>query len=48
MTFDPQIVAQANEFVNALRTGKRPRVPAMKFADWQVFMNTVFAGLHLA
>lgn len=29
MQFDPQIVAQANEFVNALRSGKRAHVPAM-------------------
>ncbi|EMQ3302568.1 succinate dehydrogenase flavoprotein subunit, partial [Salmonella enterica] len=28
MQFDPQIVAQANAFVNALRSGKRARVPA--------------------
>lgn len=26
MQFDPQIVAQANAFVNALRSGKRARV----------------------
>ncbi|EFT1856925.1 TPA: succinate dehydrogenase flavoprotein subunit, partial [Salmonella enterica subsp. houtenae serovar 45:g,z51:-] len=25
MQFDPQIVAQANAFVNALRSGKRAR-----------------------
>lgn len=29
MQFDPQIVAQANTFVNALRSGKRARVPAL-------------------
>jgi hypothetical protein len=27
MKFDPQIVAQANEFVNALRSGQRAHVP---------------------
>ncbi|EDF8679186.1 succinate dehydrogenase flavoprotein subunit [Salmonella enterica] len=34
MQFDPQIVAQANAFVNALRSGKRARVPALKLEHW--------------
>lgn len=37
MQFDPQIVAQANAFVNALRSGKRARVPALKLEYWQQF-----------
>ena len=48
MNFDPQIVAQANAFVNALRSGKRARVPAMKMEYWQQFMTIVYAGLGLA
>ena len=48
MQFDPQIVAQANEFVNALRSGKRAHVPAMSLEYWQPFMTTVYAGLGLA
>ena len=47
MQFDPQIVAQANAFVNALRSGKRARVPA-KLEHWQQFMTVVYAGLGLA
>jgi len=46
MIFDPQIVAQAKEFVNAIRTGKRARIPAMRFEFWQQFMTTVYAGLE--
>jgi hypothetical protein len=30
MNFDPQIVAQANAFVNRPRSGKRARVPALQ------------------
>jgi hypothetical protein len=45
MNFDPQIVAQANAFVNALRCGKRARVPALKLEYWQQFMTVVYAGL---
>lgn len=45
MQFDPQIVAQANAFVNALRSGKRARVPALKLKYWQQFMTVVYAGL---
>lgn len=45
MNFDPQIVAQANTFVNALRSGKRAHVPAMSLAQ---YMTTVYAGLGLA
>lgn len=41
MIFDPQIVAHALRFVNALRTGKLAYVPAMPFALWQQFMTTV-------
>lgn len=48
MNFDPQIVAQANAFVNALRSGKRARVPALKLKHWQQFMTVVYAGLGLA
>ncbi|EAU6019565.1 succinate dehydrogenase flavoprotein subunit [Salmonella enterica] len=48
MQFDPQIVAQANAFVNALRSGKRARVPALKLKYWQQFMTVVNAGLGLA
>ena len=48
MNFDPQIVAQANAFVNALRSGKRARVPALKMEYWQQFMTIVYAGLGLA
>lgn len=44
----PQIVAQANAFVNALRSGKRARVPALKLKYWQQFMTVVYAGLGLA
>jgi hypothetical protein len=48
MIFDPQIVAQAKEFVNALRAGKRAHMPALRFGQWQQFMTTVYAGLGLA
>lgn len=48
MIFDPQIVAQANDFVNALKQGKRARVPALRLAHWQQFMTQVYAGLGLA
>ncbi|HEI6740085.1 TPA: succinate dehydrogenase flavoprotein subunit [Yersinia enterocolitica] len=48
MKFDPQIVAQANAFVNALRSGERTRVPALKLKYWQQFMAVVYAGLGLA
>ncbi|PIJ56666.1 succinate dehydrogenase flavoprotein subunit [Erwinia sp. OLMDLW33] len=41
MTFDPQIVAHALRFVNALRSGQLAHVPAMSFALWQQFMTTV-------
>jgi hypothetical protein len=47
MIFDPRIVAQANAFVNAIRAGKRGRIPALKFSQWQEFMTTVNAGLGL-
>ncbi|MFS7282057.1 succinate dehydrogenase flavoprotein subunit [Serratia proteamaculans] len=45
MNFDPQIVAQAKAFVNALRKGKRAHVPALRFEFWQQFMTTVHAEL---
>ena len=48
MNFDPQIVAQANAFVNALRSGQRARVPALKLEYWQQVMTAVYAGLGLA
>lgn len=46
MIFDPQIVAHAMLFVNALRTGQRAHVPAMSFAMWQQFITTVNAALE--
>jgi hypothetical protein len=48
MEFDPQIVAQAKEFVNALRAGKRAHIPALRFEHWQQFMTSVYSGLGLA
>jgi len=48
MKFDPQTVAQAEAFVNAIRAGKRARMPALRFGQWQQFMTTVYAGLGLA
>ena len=45
MIFDPQTVAQATAFVNALRAGKPVHIPAMPFARWQEFMTTVHSGL---
>ncbi|WP_407216154.1 hypothetical protein [Enterobacter hormaechei] len=43
MKFDPQTVAQAKAFVNALRAGKRARVPALRFSQWQPFLSVVNA-----
>ncbi|HED4079719.1 TPA: succinate dehydrogenase flavoprotein subunit, partial [Raoultella planticola] len=43
-----QIVAQANAFVNALRSGKRAHVPAMRLEYWQQFLTVVYSGLGLA
>jgi hypothetical protein len=48
MQFDPQIVSHAQAFVNALRKGKRARVPAIRLEHWQQFMTLVYAGLGLA
>jgi len=48
MKFDPQTVAQAEAFVNAIRAGKRAHMPALRFGQWQQFMTTVYAGLGLA
>ena len=48
MQFDPQIVAQANAFVNALRSGKRAHFPAMRLEYWQQFLTVVYSGLGLA
>lgn len=45
MKFDPQTVAHARTFVNALRAGKPAHIPAMPFARWQEFMTTVHSGL---
>lgn len=45
MQFDPQIVAQANAFVNALHSGECARVPALKLKYWQQFRTVVYAGL---
>lgn len=41
--FDPQIVAHATAFVNAVKANKRGHVPAMPFYHWQQFMTTVHA-----
>ncbi|WP_435674035.1 hypothetical protein, partial [Pantoea ananatis] len=41
MNFDPQIVAQAALFVNALRSGQQAHVPAMPFRLWPVFIGCV-------
>lgn len=43
MKFDPQTVAQAKAFVNALRAGKRAHVPALRFSQWQQFLSVVNA-----
>jgi hypothetical protein len=45
MIFDPQIVAQANAFVNALKAGKRAHMPALRF-EFQQFMTTVYARME--
>lgn len=45
MIFDPQIVAQAKAFVNALKSGRRAHVPALRFEYWQQFMTTVNAEM---
>jgi hypothetical protein len=47
MNFDPQIVAQAQAFVNALRCGRLAHVPAMPFSLWQQFMTTVKSQLEV-
>ncbi|MBW1215795.1 succinate dehydrogenase flavoprotein subunit [Pantoea allii] len=41
MNFDPQIVAQAALFVNALRSGQSAHVPAMPFRLWPAFIRCV-------
>ncbi len=41
MNSDPQIVAQAALFVNALRNGQSAHVPAMPFRLWPVFTLSV-------
>ncbi|MDD7997471.1 Succinate dehydrogenase flavoprotein subunit [Kosakonia radicincitans] len=43
MIVDPQTVAQATAFVNAIRAGKPARIPAMSFSRWQEFMSAVDA-----
>ncbi|MDE1188854.1 MAG: succinate dehydrogenase flavoprotein subunit [Pantoea sp.] len=48
MPLDPQIVAQATAFVNALRAGKSARMPVLKMKNWKPFMDLVHAGLGLA
>ncbi|TDT50847.1 hypothetical protein DFO53_4574 [Enterobacter sp. AG5470] len=45
MIFDPQTIAQATAFVNAIRAGKPARIPAMPFSRWQEFMTTVYSGM---
>ncbi|EPD6378177.1 succinate dehydrogenase flavoprotein subunit [Citrobacter freundii] len=42
------MLISVNAFVNALRSGKRARVPALKLEHWQQFMTVVYAGLGLA
>jgi hypothetical protein len=44
MIFDPQIVAQANAFVNALKAGKRAHMPALRF-DFSS-LTTVYARME--
>lgn len=46
MIFDPQIVAQANAFVNALKAGKRAHMPALRFEFWQQFMTKGIKTAH--
>lgn len=41
MKFDPEIVAHAQAFVNALASGSRAHVPPMPFGLWQQFMTTI-------
>ena len=48
MIFDPPTVAQAKAFVNAIRAGKRARMPAMRFDQWAQFMAIVDAGTGYA
>lgn len=43
MNFDPQIVAQATEFVNALNAKKPAHMPAIRFNQWPLFISTVRA-----
>lgn len=45
MKFDPQTVAQAKAFVNALRAGKPAHVPTLRFSQWPQFMSEVNAGM---
>lgn len=47
MNFNPEIVAQAKAFVNALKSGKRAHMPALRFEFWQQFMTTVNAELGI-
>lgn len=44
MIIDPQTVAQAKAFVNAIRAGKRAHMPAMRFEQWAQFMAAVDAS----
>ncbi|PXW47235.1 hypothetical protein DFO55_1475 [Grimontella sp. AG753] len=41
MKFDPQTVAQANAFVNALKAGKRAHMRPLRFENWPLFMSIV-------
>ncbi|MGR7464162.1 succinate dehydrogenase flavoprotein subunit [Klebsiella aerogenes] len=47
MHFNPEIVAQAKAFVNALKSGQRAHMPALRFEFWQQFMTTVNAELGI-
>ena len=47
MIFDEQIVAQAKEFVNAIKNKRRAHVPALRFEHWQQLMTTVYAELDM-
>ncbi|ADU73036.1 hypothetical protein Pat9b_4055 (plasmid) [Pantoea sp. At-9b] len=41
MNSDPQILSQAEAFVNALRNGRRATMRPMPFRQWPQFMQAV-------
>ncbi len=43
MKIDDKTVAQAEAFVNALKTGKRAHMRPLRFEYWPLFMSTVHA-----